>query len=169
MAAVNIGSISFTASAAIVTFSHSAAFVYKNGYLVASNADSSAVVPVTPGEAFSLEIHDSDVGAYSIIEDLKPQICWTDVVNADLYRIYYKSGDEYVLCFEQANLPGTEIYNIECPVELSGGWNFFKVTSVKDNVETSVEAFSHYIYEMPDPADSMAIAGGAGLFSLTVS
>lgn len=169
MATIDIGSITFEANTATVTFS-GLGFVYKNSLLVVSNAEDTATFPCKAGEAFTLEIHDGEWGAYEVAETLRPEIVWTDSSDADYYKIYLSTDNEtYNHIYTQTKIGGTEIYRATCPVDLQGGWNFFKVTAVKNKVESEVDGWPHYIFEKPAPPEDLELSGGEGIFDLTVN
>lgn len=169
--------VSWTGTANLV------AWIFLNGLLVDTpryfDAVTARSVDLDVGELFVVEVHESEEGqsgaAISEELSLRPLVLWTPKTGAERYLLYHKptaAGSERLLT-SMVEEPGKLNYEYQSRSDLrqpEAQWNYFRVESINARGNESVRSpFPFWIPGLPKPPVSMALAGAAGVFTLTLA
>jgi len=146
-------------------------YAFANGLFIKGPETDGADLPFAPDKVLAFEVHDGKYDPIFLQQKIRPKIYWTDVSNAVNYRVYHTPpGGVETMIFEQPHADGVDIYEIVCPVDCPTGWNHFRVEAV-DIVgnESTVEAWGHFAYDLPELPSDIEIAGSAGTFTITIA
>lgn len=148
-----------------------AGYTYVNGEFISGPDTDGADIPYPIDEVIALEVHDC-LAPQTIhpVPELHPLLRWTKVTGADAYRVYHTapSSAEAVILDIPHN-SGVAVYAVRCSLELAAGWHLFRVESVVENVESTVDSWAYLVRDIPDELTDMVLTGTAGTFTLTLT
>lgn len=158
-------------------------WIYSNGGLsrgplYLGTLERQMTIPFIDGVTKAIEIHDFDDGTIvtppiEIKPNIRPVVKWVASATAVRYKIFHTpfGGSEKLIYNKLAE--GEKIqYQITLTAPLPAGWNFFRVEAVDQFGNESVRSnWSYLVFNLPAPADDLAIVDGSdsGLFDISIT
>lgn len=138
----------------------------------------SVILPMRPGTpVFALDIVEYELGesvnGIATAPETHPVINWrvtdTAAVKSRVYGRHADDASETLL----EDIPVTadkELYSWRLRLSRAHGWNWFRVMSVDSTGnESTISAWPFYVIDKPGDVSGIAVAGTAGVFSITLT
>ena len=135
-------------------------------------------IPFVDSLTRAIEVHDFAVGSVvpdpiEITPNTQPIINWVAAPGALRYKVFLTPfGGSESLIYNKLAEEEKLIYQIECPVVLAAGWNFFRVESLDEFGNESVRVnWNYLVFDLPAPANDVTIVdgSGSGLFDIAIT
>jgi len=102
----------------------------------------------------------------------KPIIQWNSSIDAVSYQVFHHFfGEPETKVYDKRIIDERTRYNIESPVLLKAGWNFFRVEATDEfgNISTRNQ-WNYFVYDIPKPINNLTVVDGSGggLFDIEI-
>ncbi len=135
-------------------------------------------IPFKDGVTRAIEVHDFPDGTIvtppiEIVPNTKPIIQWIASPTATRYKVYLTPfGESESVIYNRLAQEDKINYQLKLTKALTPGWNFIRVEAIDEFGNESVRFnWNYLVFDLPAPADNLAIVdgSGAGLFDISIT